>query len=118
VVWQRRANKLQLGENAQTGEIVVLKWRTDGHRNIFTRELTMLQRLAGVRGVVRLIDYVEGGRDLQGQQHDGVLILEYLQASPTWHICTLPSEEALKDYFRQLLQARASHLPVSVVLVC
>jgi serine/threonine protein kinase len=105
VLTERRTNKLQLGENAQTGEVVVLKWRIDGRRESFARELRMLKRLSGVRGVVRLIDYAEGGRDLNGQQHGGVLILEYLRASSARHICKFPSEEALKDYFRQLLQA-------------
>jgi len=57
---QRSANHVQLGQDAQTSQLVVLKWRKDSRHDLLEREFEILKRLTGTPGVVRLIDFARG----------------------------------------------------------
>jgi serine/threonine protein kinase len=88
----------------------------DSHEQ-FIREVAILRRLAGAPGVVKLIDYIldddpfpcrpgnEPWKLPRREYHHAALVLEYLEPTTTPYYA-LPSEEAQKDFFRQLCRAR------------
>jgi hypothetical protein len=94
--------------------MVVLKWRLDDTHAQFVNEVAMMQNLCGAPGVVKMMDYIldsdpfavyEPRKWPMPKNHHAALVLEYLEPSPT-PFYALPSEQAQKDFFRQLCRAR------------